>query len=139
MAEPGRLLPAVTADDAEFWNGGLDGTLRIQRCDSCTLFQLPPGPVCHRCLSREVRYETVSGRGTVYSYTINYQPWLPHLTEPFAIVVVELIEQERLRLVSRLVDVDVGDVHIGMPVRVSFDVVGEVALPYFVADEAGAA
>ena len=120
----GRAVPTVTADDEPYWTGGAEGELRIQRCRSCEQFQHPAGPVCHRCLSSDVGFEAVSGTGTIYSSTINYQPWLPDLDVPLAIVVVELAEQAGLRLVSRLIDVDLADdpsaAAIGRPVVVNF-------------------
>lgn len=120
-----RLRPAPTVDEAPFWSSGADGRLRMQRCASCRRWQHPPNPVCFRCLSRDVVFEPVSGQGSVYSFTINYQPWLPHLREPYAVIVAELDEQAGLRFVSRLVGTDTGDVRVGLRVRVVFEPLGE--------------
>lgn len=117
--------PAPTPDEMEFWRSGADGQLRVQRCHSCRRWQHPPNPVCHQCLSRDVGFEPVSGTGTVYSVTINHQPWLPHLSEPYAVIVVELDEQPGLRFLSRVVGTAVADVVIGLPVRVVFEPLGD--------------
>lgn len=131
-----RRRPALTADDAPFWRSGADGNLRMQRCQDCGKFQHPPTPVCYRCLSRTLAFEEVSGFGTIYSFTINHQPWLPELQEPFAVVVVELVERPGLRFVSRLVDTPVDEVRIGMRVRVVFEPAGDdIYLPLFTAAE----
>lgn len=124
---PIRLLsrPAPTPDEAEFWRAGAEGQLRIQRCDACRQWQHPPNPVCQHCLSRDLAFETVSGNGSVYTFTVNHQPWLPHLTEPYAVIVVELDEQPGLRFVSRIVDTSVDDVTIGMRVQVVFHPLGD--------------
>ncbi|MGV0643908.1 OB-fold domain-containing protein [Mycolicibacterium sp. XJ2546] len=128
--------PAPTPDEMEFWRSGSDGRLRIQRCHGCGRWQHPPNPVCHRCLSRDVEFEPVSGSGTVYSVTVNHQLWLPHLTEPYAVIVVELDEQPGLRFLSRVVDTAVCDVVIGMRVRVVFKPLGEeLFAPLFTASE----
>jgi len=119
------LRPAPTRDEAEFWRSGADGRLRMQRCQRCRQWQHPPNPVCVHCLSRDLAFEPVSGEGSVYSFTVNHQPWLPHLREPYAVIVVELDEQPGLRFVSRLVDTDVADVHVGLRVRVVFEPLGE--------------
>ena len=75
--------------------------------------------------------EEVSGRGTVYSYTVTHQD-VPGYTAPFAVVIVELEEQAGLRMVSNVVDVPPEDVRIGMPVEVTFQPVAEdVWLPLF--------
>lgn len=132
-----RQRPAFTTDDEPFWRSGSDGVLRMQRCGGCGKFQQPPNPVCHRCLSRVLAFEAVGGLGTVYSFTINHQPWLPSLTDPFAVIVVELDEQPGLRFVSRLVDTAVDDVAIGLRVRVVFEAAGEgVFVPLFTSAEA---
>lgn len=125
LARVGPLLrPAPTRDEEEFWRSGADGRLRMQRCGSCGRWQHPPNPLCFRCLSRQVAFEPVGGDGSVYSFTINHQPWLPRLRDPYAVIVVELDEQPGLRFVSRLVDTDMADVRIGLRVRVVFEPLG---------------
>lgn len=129
--------PAPTPDELEFWRSGADGQLRMQRCVSCQHWQHPPNPVCSQCLSRDVAFQPVSGEGSVYSFTVNHQPWLPHLTEPFAVIVVELDEQPGLRFVSRLVNTAVDDVTVGMRVRVVFEPLGDhLYAPLFTASGA---
>ncbi len=72
----------------------------------------------------------MSGRGEVYSYTVNHQPWDGD-PEPYAIVLVALPEQDGLRLTSNLVGCPVDDVRIGMPVRVTFERHDQVWFPLF--------
>ncbi len=119
------LRPAPTPDEVEFWESGADGRLRIQRCNACQRWQHPPNPVCFQCLSRDVAFEPVSGQGTVYSMTINHQPWRPHLTEPYAVIVVELDEQPGLRFVSRIVGAAPDQVTIGTRVWATFEPLGD--------------
>jgi uncharacterized OB-fold protein len=108
----------------------------MQRCTSCQRWQHPPNPVCSHCLSRDVAFQPVSGEGTVYSFTVNHQPWLPHLTEPFAVIVVELDEEPGLRFLSRLVNTAIDDVTVGMRVRVVFEALGDgLYAPLFTASE----
>jgi uncharacterized OB-fold protein len=117
---PLRLRPFVDADNSAFWTGGADGALMIHRCRSCGTWFHPPAPVCRNCQSLEVGPERASGRGTVATYTVNVQQWLPG-SEPYLIAWVELAEQPGLRLTSNLVDVDAEDVSLGMPVEVVFE------------------
>jgi uncharacterized OB-fold protein len=72
-----------------------------------------------------------SGRATVHTYSINHQPWYPGLRVPFALAVVELPEQEGLRLTTNIVGCPLGDVRIGLPVRVVFEQHDDVWLPMF--------
>src|SRR5271166_2481549 len=73
MAEsPMRLLPAVTLENQHFWTGGAQGELRFLCCALCKHLIHPPAPVCPECLSRKLEVATVSGRGTVHTYTVNH-------------------------------------------------------------------
>ncbi|VFT05459.1 Predicted nucleic-acid-binding protein containing a Zn-ribbon [Pseudomonas aeruginosa] len=69
------------------------------------------------------------------SYTLNYQPWNSELEVPYVIAIIELAEQEGLRFLSNVVDLDPLQVHIGMPVRVRFLNVEDVWLPLFEKDQ----
>jgi uncharacterized OB-fold protein len=138
MAEgpgPMRVPPRLGELNREYWTGGLSGELRIMRCQDCGWWLHPPSPVCRKCLSRHLAAEAVSGRGTVEAYTINHQQWSPTATpDPYVIAIVELPEQEGLRQTTNIVNCAVGDVHIGMPVRVVFEPLADVAIPLFEPD-----
>jgi uncharacterized OB-fold protein len=133
-----RKLPALTADNAPFWQGGAGGRLQIHRCERCARFFHPPAPVCPNCGSFEVAPQAVSGKGKVLSYTVNYQAWRPDLTEPYVVAIVELAEQAGLRFVTNIVGLPSETappaVHIDMPVRVRFEQHEDVWLPLFERD-----
>ena len=132
---PMRVPPVLTDLNREFWTGGLSGELRIMRCRTCRRWHHPPTPVCRTCLTRTLVAEPVSGRGTVAAFTINHQQWSPTATaDPYVIAIVELTEQPGLRQTTNIVNCDVRDVHIGMPVRVVFEPLDDVALPLFEPD-----
>lgn len=126
-----RKLPALTADNRAFWQGGATGQLQMHHCAACASFFQPPSPICPRCLSQEVGPRAVSGRGKVVTYTVNHQPWRPDLKEPFVIAIVELAEQKGLQFVTNIVGIDPDQVTIGMPVRVRFEHVEDVWIPLF--------
>jgi uncharacterized protein len=124
-------LPDPDEDTAFFWEATAAGRLDILRCDACATFIHYPRPSCRACGSTSLRPATVSGRGTVYSYTVTHTP-APGYDAPFAVVLVELEEQAGLRMVSQLVDVEPEDVRIGMAVEVTFrQIEGGVTLPLF--------
>ena len=125
------MVPALTPTTEFFWTSGADGRLRIQRCSDCGRFVHPPGPVCRWCLSPNVAPAEVSGRGEVFTFTVNAQPWSERLTEPYVIAIVELVEEPGLRVLTNLVDCRPDDVRIGMPVEVAFVAVEDVFLPLF--------
>jgi uncharacterized OB-fold protein len=124
-------IPQITDENGAFWTGGRDGELLIIRCTSCGYWIHPPTPRCPHCLSDAVEPQAVSGRGTVYSYTINRQAWVPGLEVPFVIAMVELDEQPGLRLMTNIVDCPTEEVEIDMPVEVAFVERGEAFIPVF--------
>lgn len=74
----------------------------------------------------------MSGRGTVYSWTICHPPVLPAFEPraPYNAVVVRL--DEGPFMVSNLVDCDDAAIEVGMPVEVTFVAVDdELTLPQF--------
>jgi uncharacterized OB-fold protein len=130
-----RKLPALNADNRAFWQGGERGELLVHRCAACSRYFHPPAPLCPLCASFDVAPEAVSGKGKVLSYTINYQAWAPDLEVPYVVAIIELVEQAGLQFVSNVVGMAVSDVHIDMPVRVSFLNVEDVWLPLFERDQ----
>jgi uncharacterized OB-fold protein len=132
---PFRVLPAVTVDNEHFWRGGEHGELRFLRCASCGYWIHPPAPICPECLSREVAPEAVSGRATVLTYTVDHQPWYPDLDPPYVVAIVQLPEQDDLRLTTNIVGCAPDEVDFAMAVKVCFeeypDRDGSVWLPFF--------
>lgn len=125
---PFRVLPVVDDDNRFFWTSGEDGLLRFLRCDDCGYWLHPPSPRCPECGGRRVAPQPVSGRGTIWSYTVNHHSW-DGSTEPYAIVLVEFPEQHGLRLTTNLVGCPADAVRIDMPVRVVFEAHGSIWFP----------
>ncbi len=125
-----RLLPRLDEDNSFFWTSGADGVLRVLRCNSCDFYIHPPGPICPRCLSRDVEPRPVSGQGHVATFTVNHQQWIPG-SDLYIIAWISLVEQPSLHLTANLIDVDPGDVAIGMAVDVTFEENEDVFLPLF--------
>jgi uncharacterized OB-fold protein len=126
-----RSLPALNEMNAYFWTSGREGRLKILRCQACGLYIHPYAALCPKCRSSELEPEPVSGRGVVVSFTVNHQPWFPHVPVPYVIALVELEEQSSIRLVTNLLTVPVESVRVGMRVEVYFEAHGEVFIPLF--------
>ena len=127
---PFRLLPRTEGESRFFWTSGADGVLRFLRCGACHTIVHPPGPCCPACLSSDLAPQPVSGRGTVHTFTVNHQQWVPG-AEPYVIALVAIEEQPDVRLTTNLIGVAAEAVHIGMPVEVTFEQHEEVFLPLF--------
>jgi uncharacterized OB-fold protein len=134
-----RLLPRVDDTNRFFWTSGADGRLRFLRCEDCGRLFHPPSPRCPYCLSADVVPHAVSGRGTVHSFTVNHQQWIPG-SDSYVIGLVAIVEQADVRLMTNLVDCEPDDTLIGREVEVVFEEQDDVFLPLFrlVAAPAGA-
>ena len=133
-------LERVPDYEQGFWEGTQAGELRIQRCAGCGRFRHLPTPMCPECSSLEYEWTRVSGRGFVYSFVIVRHRVHPAIREkeqtPYNICMIELEEQEGLRVCGNVLHVAPEDIRIDMPVQVSFapatdnpDVVLPVFLP----------
>ncbi|MCI3241222.1 Zn-ribbon domain-containing OB-fold protein [Streptomyces spinosisporus] len=99
------LSPVTDADGAPFWEYARRGELRVQACASCGELRFPPRPCCPHCQSFASEWRRVSGQGRIWSYVVPHPPLLPDYAEqaPYNVVVVELAEAPRIRLVGNLV------------------------------------
>jgi uncharacterized OB-fold protein len=133
------LSPVTDADGAPFWEYARRGELRVQACASCGEPRFPPRPCCPHCQSFASEWRRVSGQGRIWSYVVPHPPLLPDYAEqaPYNVVVVELAEAPRIRLVGNLVaqagarldSVAPERIRIGARVQVVFD---EGGLPQWV-------
>jgi 3-oxo-4,17-pregnadiene-20-carboxyl-CoA hydratase alpha subunit len=128
---PPRPHPALTQDNAFWFEGARAHQLLIQHCTSCGTLRHPPLPACANCGSLEWDTVESSGRGTLYSYVVVHYPQVPSFEYPLPIGLVEL--EEGTRVVANLGGVEHEDIPIGMPVRAEFvDFDDELSLPVFV-------
>jgi len=126
-----RPRPAITQDNAFWFEGARAHKLLIQHCTSCGTLRHPPLPACAVCGSLEWDAVESSGRGTVYSYVVVHYPQVPSFEYPLPIGLIEL--EEGTRVVANLDGVELQDIAIGLPVRATFvDFDEELSLPVFV-------
>jgi uncharacterized OB-fold protein len=121
----------LEAETAFFWTAGAERRLLICRCGDCGRYQHPPLPRCIACGSLQMNPAPVSGRGRIATFTVNHQPWIPHLAVPFVFAAVELVEQPELYVFTNIVGCPVDDVRIGLNVEVVFEPHEDVFLPLF--------
>lgn len=118
-----------------FWDAAARHVLVAAQCADCGTFRMPPTPFCPCCQSQRIDWRTLSGRGSVYSYTIVARAILPGMEAhlPYVPAVITLEGAGGVRLISNVVDVGVADIAIDMPVSVVWDdLPGAVAVPRFV-------
>jgi uncharacterized protein len=128
-----RIVPPLDDGNREFWTGGATGQLRLPFCAACSRWIFPPVLRCPGCLDPAV-YAAVSGRGRVFTYTVNHHPFNPEVPVPYVIAIVELVEQVGLRFTTDIVNCPIDSVSMDMPVRVVFEQQGDVFVPLFEPD-----
>jgi hypothetical protein len=135
--DPNTTYPPVPVPDDStrfFWEGVAAHRLMVLRCDRCGFYVHWPRPVCPKCLSTSLTPAEVSGDATLATWTFPRQPFDPYFLAhiPYALAVVELVEQANLKMVTNLVDYDRAALRMDMPVRVAFREVGPgMTLPLF--------
>ncbi len=103
--------------------------LLIEHCDDCARWVHPASGECRECGSQLVA-RPVSGRGTVFTYTVNHHPYNPEIPIPYVIALVELAEQSGLRVAANIVDCEPDSVTSGMPVDIRSEL-GSGGAPQF--------
>ncbi len=126
MSEAAAKPTPVPDEQSEgFWAAAAEHVLALARCGRCGTLTHPPGVVCPHCLSTEPEFAfvPVDGRGTVRSWTVIRDSFLPGFAVdvPFVLVDVELDVQADLRLIGRLVDGPGAALHAGDRVVTVFD------------------
>ena len=130
-----KPLPEITPVNQAFWEGAKAGKLLMQKCADCGAWIFCPRPICVDCNSDKLQWVSLSGRGTIFSFTVirevvgqalrGFAPDIPYVT-----AWIDL--EEGPRFCSNVIGCPVEDVHIGMPVEVVFEDTGHgVTLPKF--------
>ena len=115
-----KPLPQPTPISAPFWDGLKAHEVRIQQCDHGHWLFFPRTH-CPTCGSRALTWKTVSGEGTLYTYTVARVPTLPEFSDemPQLLAVVEL--DQGVHINTTLVGVQPEDLNVGQRVRPVFD------------------
>lgn len=131
-----KPVPLPDATSEEYWKSAASHVLAVQQCTACGWYAYPPGQICTKCLSpeRSFRFQPVSGKGRLKSWTIVRDAFLPGFKDdvPYVVAEVELVEQDGLTIVGRLLDGAGAPLRLGAPVEATFDDIAEgVAIPAF--------
>lgn len=117
---PGFL---IDYDNEAHYRGMAGKRLLLNRCQDCGFWIYPINPCCPRCWSDDVVAEEISGSGFVHSFTLLHHgspiPGVDFST-PHPIAGIELKEQGGLRYLAQVVNCDLADIHIDMPVELTW-------------------
>jgi uncharacterized OB-fold protein len=75
----------------------------------------------------------VSGRGTLFAFTILHQPFHPGFVDavPLIIGLTELDDASGVRILTNIVDADPAELRCGLPMEVVFEDRDDFKLPQF--------
>jgi uncharacterized OB-fold protein len=115
---PRPLSPELTRP---FWEAAKRHELVLPRCKTCDYLFFYPRSECPRCLSNQLEWMRVSGRGRLHTYTIVNQPANAAFRDdtPYVYAVVQL--DEGPRMVSNVVQCAIDVLSVDMPLEAVFD------------------
>lgn len=131
MTEISKPLPRRESLNGEFFSFTARDQLRFQKCADCGAWRHMPRHTCACCHSADWSWEASSGRGELYSWNVNHRSFHPAFNEdvPYAVCVIEL--EEGVRMIAQLINVDISDYRLGLPLEVVFVPRGDAKLPMF--------
>jgi len=124
-------LPTIDSESAAYWQAAHEGYLGIPHCKSCDKYFFYPRAICPFCQSKELETARVSGRGTIYSYTVVRRHPNPAFNArvPYVIALIDLAEGPRLLTALRS---NPEEVKIGSAVEAIFEELSpQISLPCF--------
>jgi uncharacterized OB-fold protein len=117
-----KFLPeGIPSSQMPFWESLRAHDIRVQRCDRCGTYRYHPKDACPSCQSRKATWAPLSGRGTIYTYTVvRRAPSAAYASDlPYALVHATM--DEGFRMAAGVAELNINDLRIGMPVRIVYD------------------
>lgn len=132
-----KPIPLKNLDNAPYWDAADRHELALQKCNTCSSYNHPPGPACASCGSTDLTWDNLGSTitGTIYSYVVSYRPFLPGFQHdiPLVIAVVELDNLPGVRIIGNVLDGNADNVTIGTAVNMVWvDATEERAIPQWV-------
>lgn len=124
--------PAPTDLSAPFWRSGLDGVLRLQRCEQCGHIRYPLSTICPECLEANHTWTALSGRGSVQTFVTFERAYDPSWADavPYVVALIEL--EEGPVMLSNVIGTPADQVRVGQHVEIVYErISAEAALPQF--------
>ncbi len=116
--------PRVNPEAKPFWDATAEGRLLLQRCGDCGSVIWYPRGFCPECSGTRIDWFVASGRGVVYSFTINRRGLGPY-AEAGAYVIAYVELEEGPRVMTNIVDADFDRLAVGDAVEAVYHDTGE--------------
>lgn len=109
----------------EFWAAAEEGRLLLKSCVDCGKIHWYPRMICPLCGSSKTSWSMASGKGEIYTYSVNVKA-----EKPYILAYVKL--EEGPIILSNIINSTGKEVSIGQVVNVKFERVdGGRKMPFF--------
>jgi uncharacterized protein len=106
--------PPVNPETKPFWDATSQARLLVKQCQDCQSLIWYPRTICPECSCLRTSWLQVSGRGRIYSYTVNHRGEGPYQgCGPYVLTYVEL--EEGPRMMTNIVETDGRELAAGDP------------------------
>jgi len=121
MNEVAPLLPDIKNPVlAPHWEAAARGRLAIRFCLDCDTPQWPPRYNCLNCHGFAFEWREVADRGQLFTYFIARKALHPSLADEVPYATAAVVLPVGVKLLGRLVDVELDGIRIGMPLRARY-------------------
>jgi len=126
---PIQMRPLLTSSSRHYWTAG-------SRNELCLLRDRQTGRWIHPFAEGDyagARYaaQAVSGHARLFTFTRSYLNPASEQSQPLVIALVTLVEQDDLRIPTKLVNCNPSELFIGIDLCVRFEQSGDIFLPVF--------
>lgn len=111
-----RPLPEPTPVSQPYWDALREHRIRIQWSPSGSQWVFYPRLLAPGTLADDLEWREISGHGTLHTYTVAHRPTAPPWADAVPQVLAVVAWDEGPRVSTELVEVDPGDLHVGMRV-----------------------
>ena len=117
-----KPLPEVTEFNRPFFEALKNHRFVVPRCQECGHFSWIPYPLCRTCLSEEIVWTEMSGKATLYTFTVVHRgPGAFDSDVPYVVGMGELVERPRTCLVvAHLAGASPDSLRIGQPLQIAY-------------------
>jgi uncharacterized OB-fold protein len=127
MSDYLKFLPPDDLPDFHlpFWQALRNHEFRVQECAQCGARRFIPAEICSACGAQDATWQPVSGKGTLYTFTVVHRGPTPayQADGPYVIAHVDL--DDGVRVIANLTGCDLAEVRIGMRAEIVFDDVSD--------------
>jgi hypothetical protein len=116
-SKPNFLYPNITVYAKNYWEGLKDRKLKAQKCIECGEAFFPPRARCPKCLSKEIGWVELSGRGKLYSWSEIHMPPLA-LEKPYVLGIIDL--EEKVGRIITVINSKPEELKIGMKMEIDY-------------------